>query len=95
MTRTRLEKSLSAADHPILLETTAQLSEARKSWNGNEVLGIDTEFVRERTYRAELGLVQVSDGTTFSLHPERGCCGLRLPSAFISGLSSSSGNGEF
>ena len=64
MTRTRLEKSLSAADHPILLETTAQLSEARKSWNGNEVLGIDTEFVRERTYRAELGLVQVSDGTT-------------------------------
>jgi ribonuclease D len=28
------------------------------------VLGIDTEFVRERTYRADLGLVQVSDGTT-------------------------------
>jgi ribonuclease D len=28
------------------------------------VLGIDTEFVRERTYRAGLGLVQVSDGKT-------------------------------
>lgn len=64
MTRTRLEKSLSAADHPILLETPAQLSEAAKSWSGNDVLGIDTEFVRERTYRADLGLVQVSDGTT-------------------------------
>jgi len=64
MTRTRLEKSLSAADHPILLETTAQLSEAKKSWQDNDVLGIDTEFVRERTYRAELGLVQVSDGST-------------------------------
>ncbi len=28
------------------------------------MLGIDTEFVRERTYRADLGLVQVSDGQT-------------------------------
>ena len=64
MTRTRLERSLSAADHPILLETAAQLSEAKKSWSGKEVLGIDTEFVRERTYRAQLGLVQVSDGDT-------------------------------
>lgn len=64
MTRTRLERSLSAADHPILLETGAQLSEAKKSWSGNEVLGIDTEFVRERTYRAQLGLVQVSNGET-------------------------------
>ena len=64
MTRTRLEKSLSAAGHPILLESTAQLSEASDSWQKSEVLGIDTEFVRERTYRAELGLVQVSDGNT-------------------------------
>ena len=64
MTRTRLERSLSAADHPILLETEAQHYEAKKSWIGNKVLGIDTEFVRERTYRAQLGLVQVSDGET-------------------------------
>lgn len=59
-----MNKSLEAADNPILLTTTAQLSEAEKSWKGNEVLGIDTEFVRERTYRAELGLVQLSDGAT-------------------------------
>ncbi len=28
------------------------------------ILGIDTEFVRERTYRADLGLIQISDGET-------------------------------
>ena len=64
MTTTSLKKSIAAAEHPILLETPAQLSAAEKSWNGNDVLGIDTEFVRERTYRANLGLVQVSDGDT-------------------------------
>ncbi|MEJ2385051.1 MAG: ribonuclease D [Xanthomonadales bacterium] len=64
MTRTSLKTAIEAADHPILLETPAQLAAAEKSWKGNRILGIDTEFVRERTYRARLGLVQVSDGTT-------------------------------
>lgn len=64
MTRTSLKRSLLAAEHPILVETPSQLGQAEQSWNGNKVLGIDTEFVRERTYRAELGLVQVSDGET-------------------------------
>jgi ribonuclease D len=64
MTRTSLKTAIEAADHPILLENTAQLAAAEKSWKGNKVLGIDTEFVRERTYRARLGLVQVSDGAT-------------------------------
>jgi ribonuclease D len=64
MTRTSLNTAIEAADHPILLETPAQLTDAEKSWNGNRILGIDTEFVRERTYRARLGLVQVSDGST-------------------------------
>jgi ribonuclease D len=64
MTTTSLNESLDAARHPILLETPAQLSEAEKSWNGKQLIGIDTEFVRERTYRARLGLVQVSDGQT-------------------------------
>ena len=64
MTRTSLKTAIEAADHPILLENTAQLAAAEKSWKGNKVLGIDTEFVRERTYRARLGLVQVSDGET-------------------------------
>jgi ribonuclease D len=40
------------------------MAEAEQAWARAEILGIDTEFVRERTYRAALGLVQVSDGAT-------------------------------
>ena len=61
---TSLKQALSAGEHPILLESSAQLESAAKQWEDSEVLGIDTEFVRERTYRADLGLVQVSDGQT-------------------------------
>jgi ribonuclease D len=64
MSRTTVKKALGGAEHPVLLETAAQLQAAEKSWSVAGVLGIDTEFVRERTYRADLGLVQVSDGTT-------------------------------
>ncbi len=61
---TSLKQALSAGEHPILLESAAQLANAAKQWEDSEVLGIDTEFVRERTYRADLGLIQVSDGQT-------------------------------
>ncbi|MEE4293034.1 MAG: ribonuclease D [Xanthomonadales bacterium] len=64
MPRTSLNRSIEAADRPFLLETAAQLLDAQHSWANSQLLGIDTEFVRERTYRAELGLVQVSDGET-------------------------------
>jgi ribonuclease D len=64
MSRTTVKKALGGAEHPVLLETAAQLEAAEISWSAAGVLGIDTEFVRERTYRADLGLVQVSDGTT-------------------------------
>ncbi len=64
MSRTTINKAIEAAEHPILLQSSAQLAEAERAWSGNERLGIDTEFVRERTYRADLGLVQVSDGIT-------------------------------
>jgi ribonuclease D len=40
------------------------MQEASQAWKDKPALGIDTEFVRERTYRANLGLVQVSDGET-------------------------------
>jgi len=59
-----IKKSLQAAENPHLLETPEKLSEAAAIWRRAQVLGIDTEFLRERTYRAELGLVQVSDGET-------------------------------
>jgi len=64
MTGKTINQALEAAKHPNLLETTAQLKAAERSWSASTVLGIDTEFVRERTYRAGLGLVQISDGTT-------------------------------
>ncbi len=57
-----IQTALRAAQAPCLLETDQQLEIATKEWNKAQVLGLDTEFVRERTFRAELGLVQVSDG---------------------------------
>jgi len=57
-----INQAIEAAKHPNLLETPAQLEEAERSWSRSPVVGIDTEFVRERTYRADLGLIQVSDG---------------------------------
>jgi len=64
MPRTTVTQAIEAAKHPNLLESPAQLEAAERAWNNSDVLGIDTEFVRERTYRADLGLVQVSDGRT-------------------------------
>lgn len=59
-----LETALAAARSPIMLETPAQVSRAAKAWRRSQALGLDTEFVRERTYYANLGLVQISDGQT-------------------------------
>lgn len=64
MPDTRTDTAISAARHPILLDQRAQIEEAASTWHRCDVLGLDTEFVRERTYRAGLGLVQVSDGET-------------------------------
>ncbi len=57
-----IKTAMSAANHPVMVESPGQLREALKEWLNCRVLGIDTEFVRERTWRAELGLVQISDG---------------------------------
>jgi len=58
----QIQAALQAAEQPLVLETNDQLAEASLAWDQAAVLGVDTEFLRERTYRAELGLVQVSDG---------------------------------
>ena len=62
MPEPNVQRALEAAEHPNLLETPAQLEAAALAWSRSDVIGIDTEFVRERTYRADLGLLQVSDG---------------------------------
>ena len=55
-------QALKAAQEPLLLENSEQLLAAANDWRKQATLGIDTEFLRERTYRAQLGLIQVSDG---------------------------------
>lgn len=57
-----IDTALTAADAPIMVESAEQLSEAGDEWLECDVIGIDTEFVRERTWRADLGLIQLSDG---------------------------------
>ena len=47
-----------------MLESAAQAGRAAKAWRRSDLLAVDTEFVRERTYYANLGLVQISDGQT-------------------------------
>jgi ribonuclease D len=68
VSETTINQAIEAAKHPNLLETPAQLEAAERAWLVADVLGIDTEFVRERTYRADLGLVQVSDGQSAWLY---------------------------
>jgi ribonuclease D len=58
----KIERALNAAKRPTLLETASELDAAGETWAGKAQLGLDTEFLRERTYRAKLGLIQVSDG---------------------------------
>lgn len=60
--KTEISIALAAAEQPLMIESAAQLREAIAEWLDCEVIGIDTEFVRERTWRADLGLVQLSDG---------------------------------
>ena len=56
--------AIEAANSAILLNTSAQISRAAKAWKRSSVLGLDTEFVRERTFYSNIGLVQISDGHT-------------------------------
>lgn len=59
-----VREALAGAEQAIMVESGPQLQQAAERWRACPVMGLDTEFVRERTYRADLGLVQVSDGQT-------------------------------
>lgn len=60
----RIQVAMEAADSALLLASSSDIARASKAWRKSTMLGIDTEFVRERTYYAQLGLVQISDGQT-------------------------------
>ncbi|MCW8926167.1 MAG: ribonuclease D [Xanthomonadales bacterium] len=62
--QSEIDTAQTAANHPVMVESADQLKRSIKTWLELEVLGFDTEFVRERTWRADLGLVQISDGKT-------------------------------
>jgi len=62
--QSEIDIALAAADQPVMVESASQLEHAVEDWLVCDVIGIDTEFVRERTWRADLGLVQLSDGKT-------------------------------
>lgn len=59
-----VRSALAAADQPVMLTSGAEVARAAKAWRRSRVLALDTEFVRERTYFANLGLVQISDAQT-------------------------------
>lgn len=48
----------------ILIESDSGLAAAARQWTEAPALGLDTEFVRERTFYHRLGLLQVSDGVS-------------------------------
>lgn len=62
--RAAIAAAIQAAESALLLTGAEEIVRAAENWGRCEALGIDTEFVRERTYSARLGLVQISDGRT-------------------------------
>ena len=46
---------------PIMISSDASLAAACRRWSEARIIGLDTEFVRERTYYPRPALVQVSD----------------------------------
>lgn len=64
ISQNEIDIALDAANKPIMVETAPHLQQVIEECCDCDVIGIDTEFVRERTWRADLGLVQLSDGKT-------------------------------
>ena len=69
----KLNEAKQAAGRPLDVTSAAELVRAAKAWNRAPVLGVDTEFIRERTYFAQLGLIQVSDGQSVWLIDPLAC----------------------
>jgi ribonuclease D len=57
-----ISRAETAVAEASLLTKHQALNAAGEHWMTAEVIGLDTEFVRERTFRARPGLIQISDG---------------------------------
>jgi ribonuclease D len=56
-----------AVDSAEFIDASASLEAIRARCAGQSVIGLDTEFVRERTFWPRPGLIQIYDGQTISL----------------------------
>ncbi len=59
---TELNMAQNAVETAILLDSAEAIAAASDSWHSAAAIGIDTEFVRERTFHPRPGLIQLSDG---------------------------------
>lgn len=60
----QISNAESVVSNPALVDDPADIQATSTAWQDCTVIGLDTEFVRERTFRARPGLVQVSDGNS-------------------------------
>ncbi|MEN1728837.1 MAG: ribonuclease D [Pseudomonadota bacterium] len=56
-----------AIDQAVFLNATDSLESLAAHWEDQAVIGLDTEFVRERTFFPRPGLIQLYDGQSISL----------------------------
>lgn len=54
------------------IASSAELADACERWRSSKLLAVDTEFVRERTFRPILGLIQIADEEGVSLIDPQG-----------------------
>ena len=57
-----MSRASSLRTAPLVLTDNEELARVCGEWTSRPVLGLDTEFVRTRTFYARLGLIQVYDG---------------------------------
>lgn len=59
-----IDRAVLAVDQACMLASAETLADSAAGWLQAGAIGLDTEFVRERTYFPRPGLIQVSDGAT-------------------------------